>query len=101
MDRNTIAKAHRTGDARRANPLRWRTEDLRRVVYAKLVDHTAPLVIEGIMVLDALAAIDRKPDFLVYLDGEGGYGLSDRLAAYRARHQPEQLADVRMRGFAE
>jgi hypothetical protein len=81
---------------RGSDPLRWRTEELRRVVNARLVDHAAPLVIEGIMVLDALAAIDRKPDFLVYLAGVGGHGLSDRLAAYRARHQPEQRADVRM-----
>jgi hypothetical protein len=86
---------------RGSHPLRWRTEDLRRVVNARLVDHAAPLVIEGVMVLDALAAIDRKPDFLVYLDGEGGYGLSDRLAAYRARHQPDQRADVRLQGFVE
>ena len=48
-----------------------------------------------------LAAIDRVPDFLVYLDGEGSHNLSDRLAAYRARHQPEQRADVGMQGFAE
>jgi hypothetical protein len=58
-------------------------------------------VVEGIMMLDALVAIGRKADFLVYLDGEGGYTLSERLAAYRARHQPEQRADLRMRGFAE
>jgi len=53
---------------RGSHPLRWRTEDLRRGVNARLIDHAAPLVIEGVMVLDALAAIDRKPDFLVYLE---------------------------------
>jgi hypothetical protein len=42
---------------------------VRRVVNVRLVDHAAPLVVEGIAVLDALAAIDRRPDFLVYLDG--------------------------------
>src|SRR5262245_36929945 len=86
---------------RGSDPLRWRTEGLWRVVNARLIGHAAPLVIEGIMVLHALATIERKPDFLVYLAGVGGHGLSGRLAAYRARHQPEQRADVRMQGYAE
>jgi len=42
-----------------------------------------------------------SPLGIVYLDGEGSHNLSDRLAAYRARHQPEQRADVRMQGFAD
>jgi hypothetical protein len=45
--------------------------------------------------------VGRKADFLVYLDGERGYVLSDRLAAYRARHQPERHADTHMKGFAD
>jgi hypothetical protein len=86
---------------RDSNPLRWRTDELRRIVNRRLVDHAAPLVVEGIMVLAALDAIDRKPNFLIYLEGKGGNGLSRRLAAYRARYQPEQRADVRMQGVAE
>jgi hypothetical protein len=82
------------------DPLRWRTDELRRIISARL-DVGRPAVVEGIMILDALATIGRKADFLVYLDGEGGRGLFGRLAAYRARHQPEQRADVRMQGFAE
>jgi hypothetical protein len=46
-------------------------------------------------------AIDRVPGSPRLLDGEGSHNLSDRPAAYRARHQPEQRADVRMQGFAE
>jgi hypothetical protein len=53
------------------------------------------------MILDTLAGIDRKPDLLVYLASVGGHSLSDRLAAYRARYEPEQGADIRMQGFAE
>ena len=83
---------------RDSNPLRWRTDELRRIVNRRLVDHAAPLVVEGIMVLAALDAIDRKPNFLIYLEG---LGLSRRLAAYRARYKPEQRAAVRMQGFAE
>jgi hypothetical protein len=84
---------------RDSNPLSWQTGELRRIVSARL-DKEQPVVVEGIMMLDALAAVGRKADFLVYLD-EGGYTLSERLAAYRARHQPEQRADLRMQGFAE
>jgi pantothenate kinase-related protein Tda10 len=85
---------------RDSKPLSWRTEELRRIVGTRL-GRGQPVVVEGIMVLDVLTAISHKADFLVYLDGEGGYTLSERLAAYRARHQPEQRADVRMQGFAE
>jgi hypothetical protein len=60
-----------------------------------------PLIVEGILMLDALDSIGRKPDFLVYVDGEGSHGLSGRLAGYRTRYQPEQHADVRLQGFAE
>jgi hypothetical protein len=73
-----------------SNPLQRRTDELRRILDAR-----------GIMVLDALGAIGRKPDFLIHLNGEGGRLLSSRLAAYRARHQPEQRADFRLQGFAE
>jgi hypothetical protein len=34
---------------RDSNPLRWRTDELRRIVNRRLVDHAAPLVVEGIM----------------------------------------------------
>ena len=67
----------------------------------RLVDHAGPVVVEGIMVLDALGAIGRKPDFLIHLDGKGGRLLSSRLATYRARHHPEQRADFRLQGFAD
>jgi hypothetical protein len=84
-----------------SNPLQWCTDELRRILSARLVDHAGAVVVEGIMVLDALGAIGRNPDFLIHLDGEGGRLLSSRLAAYRARHSPEQRADFRLQGFAE
>jgi uridine kinase len=86
---------------RDSDPLRWRTEELRRIINTRLVDHAAPLVVEGIMILDALAAVDRKPDFLIYIDGEGGHTLSGRLSAYRARQGPEAHANFRLRSFTE
>jgi hypothetical protein len=84
-----------------SNPLQWRIDELRRILNARLIDHAGPVVVEGIMVLDALGAIGRKPNFLIDLDGEGGRLFSSRLAAYRARHHPEQRADFRLQGFAE
>ena len=85
---------------RDSKPLSWKVAELRRIVGTR-VGGGQPVVVEGVMILDALTAIGRKADFLVYLDGEGGYTLSERLADYRARHQPEQRADVRLQGFAE
>ena len=86
---------------RASDPLRWRSDELRRVVNTRLVEHARPLIVEGILVLDALGKIRRKPDYLVYVDGEGGHSLSTRLADYRAQHKPEQLAQFRLQGFAE
>jgi hypothetical protein len=67
---------------RDSNPLRWRTEDLQRVVTTRLDQHEGPLIIEGMMLLEALAGIGRKVDFLVYLDGPGTRSLSKMLAEY-------------------
>jgi len=69
-----------------SNPLRWRSDELQRIVHTRLVEHAGPLVAEGVLILDALGAIGRKADFLVYVDGEGGHGLSSLIAEYRMRH---------------
>src|SRR5215471_21410810 len=84
---------------RDSNPVRWRTVDLQRVVTTRLDQHEGPLIIEGMMLLEALARIGRKVDFLVYLDGPGTRSLSKMLAEYRARRQPEGLASWRLQGF--
>jgi hypothetical protein len=81
--------------------MRWRTEDLQRVVTTRLDEQVQPLVLEGAMLLGALASIGRKVDFLVYHDGSGSRSLSSKLAEYRAQHHPEGLANVRLQGFRE
>jgi hypothetical protein len=86
---------------RDSNPLRWRSEELQRIIHTRLIEHEGPLVVEGVVILDALGAIGRKPDFLAYVDGEGGYGLASRVAEYRMRHKPEQQAHFRLNGFAD
>jgi hypothetical protein len=84
-----------------SNPLRWRSDELQRIVHTRLVEHAGPLIAEGVLILDALGAIGRKPDFLVYVEGEGGHVLSSRIAEYRMRHKPEQQAQFRLKGFAD
>jgi hypothetical protein len=86
---------------RGSNPLRWRSDELQSIIHTRLVEQASPLVVEGVLILDALGAIGRKPDFLVCVDGEGGHGLSSRIAEYRMRHKPEQQAQFRLNGFAD
>ena len=86
---------------RESEPVQWRTEDLQRIVATRLDEHEKPLVIEGIMLLEALTKIGRQLDFLAYVDGEGSSSLFPMLSAYRARHQPEGLASVCLQGFRE
>lgn len=84
-----------------SNPLQWRTDDLQRVIHARLVEHAKPLIVEGILILEALDRIGRKSDFLVHVEGEGGHYLSGRLADYRARHRPEQRAQFHLKGIED
>lgn len=86
---------------RDSHPLQWRSDELRRILDTRLVEHAKPVVVEGILILEALDRIERKPDFLVYISGEGGHSLSKRLADYRAQYQPEQQAQFHLKGFAD
>jgi hypothetical protein len=52
-------------------------------------------------VLDVLDQIGRRPDFLVYVRGEGSYFLSKTLNDYFARQAPARLAQVTLAGFKE
>jgi hypothetical protein len=74
---------------------------LQRIIHTRLVEHAKPLIVEGILILDALDKIGRKPDFLVYVDGKGSHSLSGRLADYKARHRPEQRAQFHLKGFED
>jgi hypothetical protein len=84
-----------------SEPLQWRIPCLQRILSTRLDEHAKPLVLEGIMLLEALAKIGRRADFLVYVEGEGGYSLSAMLSDYRARHQPEKHAQLRLHAFVE
>src|SRR5215475_15401817 len=41
-----------------SNPLRWRSDELKRIVHTRLVEHAGPLVAEGVLILDALGSIE-------------------------------------------
>ena len=50
------------------------------------------MIVEGILVLDALSGVGRHADFLVYVRGEGGNGLSKVISDYNSRQRPEANA---------
>jgi uridine kinase len=64
---------------------------------ARLIDHRLglgkPVIVEGILLLEALDAIGRRPDFLVYVDGEPEGKYSERVREYCERIDPRAKAD--------
>jgi len=81
-----------------SDPLQWRKDDLDRVINAR---GPRPLLLEGIMILEVLGTIGRKPDFLAYVDGEGSYALSQPLKRYRERHRPQERANFALDGWKD
>ena len=63
---------------RNSKPLKWRADEVSRLVDARL-DKGSPIIVEGVFVLDVLDQIGRTPGF--------GYGLSKLLDDYRLRRQ--------------
>jgi len=57
------------------------------------------MVVEGIMLLAALSEIERKPDFLIFVDGEATGRLAPMIHAYWAQHQPRRNANFIVKGF--
>src|ERR1700692_2645873 len=47
-------------------PVRWLRQDLERVVACR-IDQKRPLIIDGVLALDALDQIGRKADFVVFV----------------------------------
>ena len=78
----------------------WRTEDLARVV-AKRIDRNRPVIVDGVLVLDALDKIGRKAGFLVFVSGEPGSTLASQIAAYRSRQRRLECADFTIDGYRD
>jgi hypothetical protein len=80
-------------------PLKWRTEEVSKLIHARL-DRAMPVIIEGVFVLDVLDQIGRRPDFLIFVRGEGGRGLSKLLNDYNLRRKVTTSAQFVLDGFA-
>jgi hypothetical protein len=81
-------------------PLLWRTDDLTRVLEARL-SLGRPVIIEGVALLDALAAVGRQPDFLAWIEREepveSGSQLSEYVLRYVERTESPQRSDLLVR----
>ena len=79
-------------------PVQWLTADLQRAVSRRL-DRECPVIVDGVLVLDALDQIGRKADFLVRVDGCGGSTLAPQIAAYRTRQM--RSANFTIAGYTD
>lgn len=79
---------------RHTEALEWRYEDLVGVMRGR-VETGRPLIAEGIGLCQVLQAIDHDPDFLVWLDNEGGpeHGLEEPTQDYERAFNPAGDAD--------
>ena len=72
---------------------------------ARLIDYRLgsgkPIIVEGILLLEALEAARRRPDFLVFIDGEPEGKYSERIRDYRDRYDPRSKADFVLPGYDE
>jgi pantothenate kinase-related protein Tda10 len=67
-------------------PVQWLTADLQRAISHRL-DRGCPVIVDGVLLLDALDQIGRKADFPVRVDGGEGSRLAPQIAAYRSRQK--------------
>jgi uridine kinase len=80
------------------DPLQFMTEELKRLVRRRL-QKKKPVIVEGMLLLDALDAIRRKPDFLLFMDGEAtGQKTASILTDYWARQRPRERANFVISG---
>lgn len=88
-------------------PQQWRTGDLDCTIHAR-IDKGRPMIVEGVLLLDALDQIRRSPDFLIYICGEDesenededvaalASDLHKSLLDYRRRQKPEERAQFKL-----
>lgn len=80
----------------------WRDDDLARAIDSRLKAHEPrPVIVEGVLLLDALARIGRKPNYLVYVwrRGQGGGRGSlwcDSVRPYLLRRMPSEQAHFKL-----
>jgi chloramphenicol 3-O-phosphotransferase len=81
-------------------PIQWLTADFKRAVDRRL-DLKRPVVVEGLLVLDALGQIEREADFVAFLTGDHGSRLADQLAEYKKRRDLPGAADLILDGYTD
>ena len=73
-------------------PMAFKTDQLAAVIESRLATQR-PLIVEGILLLDAMAAIGRRPDLLISVEREGGaQSTMDHVGAYLERSKPHARA---------
>jgi hypothetical protein len=77
----------------------WHADRLRHAIDSRL-EGKWPIIVEGCLLLRALAQIDRKPDFLVFVENScyrGSAFLHEVVENYLAESKPQKIADFPMR----
>jgi uridine kinase len=79
-------------------PIQWLTPELQRAVSCRL-DRDRPVIVDGILILDALDQIGRKADFFVWVDSDRHSSLTPQMAAYRSRQR--RTPDFTIAGYTD
>jgi uridine kinase len=77
----------------------WHIDHLRHPIKARL-ERNQPIIIEGCLLLRALAQVGRKPDFLIFIENScypGSAFLHEVIEDYLAEAKPREIADFCMR----
>jgi hypothetical protein len=74
-------------------------DEVARLINRRVGQEKKPMIVEGILLLEALATVGRKPDVLVFEDGEpSGSWLAGRILGYWSQYQPREKADFVVTG---
>lgn len=84
------------------DPIQWRTADLGKALLARRIDRGRPVILDGILVLDAIEQIGRKADFLVFVSGGANRSsYASQILAYWSRRDLPATANFTINGFVE
>jgi hypothetical protein len=73
------------------DPPAWRMDDLARVLEAQELLHR-PTIVEGVLLLNVLDEINRRPDLLIFVEKHGHQSDQDYVAAYLTQRVPREAA---------
>ena len=80
----------------------WHVDHLRRVIEARLArKRPVPVIVEGCLLIRALAQINRKPNFLVFVENTAFSGselLHEAIDKYLTEATPQGIADFTIQG---